>query len=144
MPRHPTALAASETALPIRPRRESSALLDFPQAAGLYLNDRPGERRPGRNGRERNAMTTQTLDNLRQHELVILRRLQHGPLTEFELAQEVAEHSGWTPESAADQIGGWLDSLKDDGLVWAGRLYNDGGQHIYASALTRRGQELLG
>ena len=45
-------------------------------------------------------MVVQAFEKLRQHELIILRRLLHGPLTEFELAREVAESSSWTAEQA--------------------------------------------
>ncbi|MCP4593391.1 MAG: hypothetical protein GY842_21860 [bacterium] len=89
-------------------------------------------------------MTTQTLETLKQHELVILRRLREGPLTEFELASEVAAHSGWNPLDTPGQIVGWLEALRDNGLVWTGRLYNDCDQYIYAAALTNRGRDLVG
>ncbi len=86
---------------------------------------------------------TITLDQLRQHELVILRRLRRGPLTEFELAAQIAEHSGFTPEQAAERIVGWLDDLQRGGFVWSGKLYNNHGQHVHAAALTRQGRELI-
>jgi hypothetical protein len=89
-------------------------------------------------------MVTQAFEVLRQHELIILRRLRMGPLTEFELAREVAENSSWTAELAFENIQTWLESLKSDGMVWAGKLYSSKGQYIYAAALTRRGQELIG
>lgn len=84
-----------------------------------------------------------TLETLRQHELVILRRLRSGPLTEFELANEIAEHSGYTPEEAADSVAGWLEALRDSGLIWAGALQNADGQQLMAAALTRQGRELV-
>ncbi len=84
-----------------------------------------------------------TIQSLRQHELVILRRLRNGPLTEFELASEIAEHSGFTPEETADSVAGWLETLRDEGLVWAGALQNADGQHLMAAALTRQGRELV-
>ena len=87
--------------------------------------------------------TPLTLDDLRQHELVILRRLRSGPLTEFELASEVAEHSGFSPADAADRIGEWLTDLMQQGFVWTGRLYSNTGQYIHAAALTRSGRELV-
>ena len=87
---------------------------------------------------------TPTLEELRQHELVILRRLRTGPLTEFELASEIAEHSGFSHQEAAERIGGWLEELQSSGFIWAGRLYNSNGQHIHAAALTRQGRELVG
>jgi len=88
-------------------------------------------------------MVLQAFEVLRQHELIILRRLRRGPLTEFELAREVAENSNWSSQEAFGHIKEWLDGLQKEGLVWAGKLYNDHGQHIYAAALTRRGQELV-
>jgi hypothetical protein len=88
-------------------------------------------------------MVTQAFEVLRQHELVILRRLRSGPLTEFELAREVAENSSWSSETVFEHINEWLESLKAAGLVWAGKLYNDQDQHIYAAALTRRGRDLV-
>lgn len=84
----------------------------------------------------------QTLNDARQHELVILRRLVKGPLTEFELAMEIAEHSGFSIDDATLRVREWLDELRNDGLVWAGRLSNQNGQQIYAAALTRRGREV--
>lgn len=84
-----------------------------------------------------------TLEALRQHQLVILRRLRGGPLTEFELAREVTEHSGHTLEECADKMGEWLDELRAAGLIWSGSLSNAGGQRILAAALTRRGTELV-
>lgn len=84
-----------------------------------------------------------TLESLRQHDLVILRRLRHGPLTEFELSNEIAEHSGHTQQQAEDFIGGWLEKLTEAGLIWSGRLYNSNQQFILAAALTRQGRELV-
>jgi len=84
-----------------------------------------------------------TLQQLRQHELVILRRLRTGPLTEFELAAEIADHSGYTVEEAADQLGTWLEALRTGGFVWAGALLNAEGQQLMAAALTRQGRELV-
>ena len=95
--------------------------------------------------KEVKQMTADTLsiEKLRQHELVILRRLREGPLTEFELVQQIAEHSGFDADAAAENIGAWLEALKADGLVWAGRLENNNGQAIFAAALTRSGRELV-
>lgn len=87
---------------------------------------------------------TITIEDLRQHELVILRRLRSGPLTEFELASEIAEHSGFSREQASDQVVGWLEELQAAGFIWAGKLHNSDGQFIWAAALTRRGKELVG
>ncbi len=85
---------------------------------------------------------TKTLDTLQQHQLVILRRLRSGPLTEFELASEIAEHSGHTQEQAADQMDDWLNELRNEGLIWSGKLANSDGQTILAAALTNAGREL--
>lgn len=82
--------------------------------------------------------------SLAQHQLVILRRLRQGPLTEFELTREVAGHSGFTPEEAADHMGEWLEVLRTDGLIWSGDLANADGQRILAAALTKQGRELVG
>jgi len=87
---------------------------------------------------------TKTLDSLRQHELVILRRLRASPLTEFELAHEIAEHSGHSSHDAAENVAGWLEELKEQGYVWTGQLFNLEGQKIYAAALTRLGREIVG
>ncbi len=84
-----------------------------------------------------------TLDALSHHELVVVRRLSGGPLTEFELAHEVAVNSSYTPEQAADRVPGWLNGLRDKGLIWAGTLLNKRGQTIMAAALTNRGQDLV-
>ena len=84
-----------------------------------------------------------TLDVLAQPELVVVRRLSNGPLTEFELAHEVAASSSYTPEQAADRVGGWLNELREKGLIWAGTLLNKRGQTIMAAALTNRGRELV-
>ncbi len=85
----------------------------------------------------------ETIDALRQHQLVILRRLRTGPLTEFELAAEVAEHSGFTHDQASDLVADWLEELRVEGLVWAGDLCNADAQTISAAALTNRGKELV-
>ncbi|HUU85913.1 MAG TPA: hypothetical protein VM243_20635 [Phycisphaerae bacterium] len=85
-----------------------------------------------------------TIDDLQQYQLVILRRLRSGPLTEFELAAEVAGHSGYTPAQSAERIVGWLEELQSSGFIWTGRLFNAAGQFIYAAALTRLGKELVG
>ncbi len=85
----------------------------------------------------------QTIDQLRQHQLVILRRLRQSPLTEFELASEVAEHSGFSTEECADRLAEWLDELRKEGLVWAGSLSNAQGQQIMTAALTTRGRDLV-
>ncbi len=84
-----------------------------------------------------------TLEALRQYQLVILRRLRHGPLTEFELVRDVAESSGYTAEQCADNMPDWLDELRLEGLVWAGALTNADGQRLMAAALTKRGRELV-
>ncbi len=85
-----------------------------------------------------------TFDMLDQPELVLVRRLSSGPLTEFELAHEVAVHSGYTPEQAADRVAYWLNGLREKGLIWAGTLLNKRGQSIMAAALTNKGRELVG
>lgn len=85
-----------------------------------------------------------TTDALRQYQLVILRRLRSGPLTEFELSSEIAEHSGYTVEQCADQMAAWLTDLRDAGLIWAGALVNDTKQTMWAAALTRKGRDLVG
>ncbi|MCH8148933.1 MAG: hypothetical protein IH987_13300 [Planctomycetes bacterium] len=84
------------------------------------------------------------IESLRQPELVIVRRLREGPLTEFELAHEIAEHSGYEEDEAAHRMSQWLDDLQPKGLVWAGILFNRRGQSILAAALTYRGRELVG
>ena len=84
-----------------------------------------------------------TLEALRNPELVVVRSLRGGPLTEFELAQAVATNSGYTPEQAADGVAGWLNELREKGLIWAGTLLNKRGQTIAAAALTHRGRELV-
>jgi len=86
----------------------------------------------------------ETLADARQHQLVILRRLAKGPLTEFELANEIARHSGFSEDEAAARVREWLLELRDEGLVWAGTLSNQNGQEIFAAALTRRGREMCG
>lgn len=85
-----------------------------------------------------------TLNALCQPELVVLRRLRSGPLTEFELAHEVAGSSSYTPDQAADRVDSWLNELREKGLVWAGTLLNKRGQSIMAAALTNKGRELIG
>ncbi len=87
-----------------------------------------------------NAVST---DELRQHELVILRRLRKNPLTEFELCAEIAESSGYNADEAADRIGGWLEDLQTKGYIWYGKLFSQTGQSIHAAALTRRGRQLV-
>ncbi len=81
---------------------------------------------------------------LAQHQLIILRRLRGGPLTEFELAQEIAGHSGYSVEQCADNMAEWLEQLRADGLIWSGALGNSEGQRLLAAALTRQGRELVG
>lgn len=88
-------------------------------------------------------MMNTTLDALLQHQLVIVRRLRGGPLTEFELSAHVAEHSGYTQEQAADLMTEWLEQLRDEGLIWSGVLSNVDGQEIMAAALTSSGRKLV-
>lgn len=85
-----------------------------------------------------------TIESLQQHQLVILRRLRSGPLTEFELAAEIANHSGYTVEECMDNMASWLGDLRTDGFLWAGELTNSMGQHMWTAALTRAGKELVG
>ena len=85
-----------------------------------------------------------TLNALCQPELVVLRRLSSGPLTEFELAHEVAVSSSYTPDQAAARVDSWLNELREKGLVWAGTLLNKRGQSIMAAAITNKGRELIG
>lgn len=84
-----------------------------------------------------------TLEALRQHQLVILRRLRKGPLTEFELVREVANHSGHTQEQCEEKMAEWLDELRSEGLVWAGALTNANGQKMMAAALTRAAIDMI-
>lgn len=84
-----------------------------------------------------------TLEALRQHQLVILRRLRSGPLTEFELVREVADHSGYSHDQAAELMAEWLEELRLEGYVWAGALSNNTDQTLMAAALTKRGRELV-
>ncbi len=88
-------------------------------------------------------MVLQAFETLRQHELVILRRLRNGPLTEFELAREVAESSTWSAEEAFARIGDWLEALRREGLVWSGKLFDQRDQFIVAAALTNKGRALV-
>ncbi len=92
----------------------------------------------------RSRAKNMTLDTLCQPELVVVRRLSSGPLTEFELAHEVAENSSYNPEQAADRVGGWLGELQEKGLIWTGTLLNKRGQSIMAAALTNKGRVLVG
>ena len=87
--------------------------------------------------------TTTTLESLRQHQLVIVRRLRRGPMTEFELAHEVADASSYSESEASERMAGWLDELRAEGLVWAGTMYNDAGQEILVAALTKAGREVV-
>ena len=87
--------------------------------------------------------TTTTLDSLRQHQLVIVRRLRRGPLTEFELAHEVAAASSYGEDEASERMVKWLDELRAEGLIWAGLMYNDAGQEISVAALTNAGRDLV-
>lgn len=84
-----------------------------------------------------------TLETLRQHQLVILRRLRKGPLTEFELVREVANHSGHSREQCEEKMAEWLEELRVEGLVWAGALTNANGQKMMAAALTRAGIDMV-
>lgn len=87
--------------------------------------------------------TIETTEALRQHQLVILRRLRSGPLTEFELAGEIAAHSGWSVDDATDRLPDWLEELRVEGLIWSGALVNAEGTSMLAAALTRAGRELV-
>ena len=102
--------------------------------------DASGRCRPGAPAR---IAVIETIESLAQHQLVILRRLRAGPLTEFELANEVAEHSGHNPEQCTDRMADWLETLRREGLVWAGTLQNADGQQIMAAALTKHGRDLV-
>lgn len=84
-----------------------------------------------------------TIQALRQYQLVILRRLRGGPLTEFELVHEVADASGFTQEQCTDLMADWLEELRTEGFIWAGTLTNVDGQKMMAAALTHRGKELV-
>jgi DNA-binding PadR family transcriptional regulator len=84
-----------------------------------------------------------TLQTLRQYQLVILRRLRSGPLTEFELAREIADSSAYSVEQCAEHMQEWLDELRAEGLIWSGMLSNLDGRRLLAAALTRKGRELV-
>jgi len=86
---------------------------------------------------------TISFEELRQHELIILRRLRQGPLTEFELTAEVAEATAYTHDQVTEQIGEWLEGLMAQGYVWSGTLSNNTDQTICAAALTRKGRKLV-
>ncbi len=83
------------------------------------------------------------IESLSNPALIVVRRLRSGPLTEFELASEVACHSSYSPEQAADQIASGLQELFDQGLIWSGVLSNRRGQHMMAAALTNLGKRLI-
>jgi len=84
-----------------------------------------------------------TIGAMRHHQLIILQQLVRGPLTEFELAQAVAQATGFETELAAEMIPHWLEELRGEGLVWAGQLYNSDKQSIAAAALTNKGRDLV-
>lgn len=94
-------------------------------------------------GKRQINMQHLALDKMPQHQLVILRRLKTNPLTEFELAHEVAEHSGYSNEEAADRMKSWLSELQALGLIWLGSLTNFSGQQLMAAALTALGRRLV-
>ncbi len=85
-----------------------------------------------------------TIELLSNPALIVARRLRSGPLTEFELASEVACHSSYSPEQAADQLASWVEELFDKGLIWSGVLSNRRGQRLVAAALTNLGKRLVG
>ncbi len=85
----------------------------------------------------------ETIEALRQHQLVILRRLRKSPLTEFELAQEITAHSGFTTDQCEESMASWLTELREEGLIWSGALTNEHGQSMLVAALTGRGKELV-
>ncbi len=85
-----------------------------------------------------------TIESLSNPALIVVRRLRSGPLTEFELASEVACHSSYSPEQAADQLASWVQELFDQGLIWSGVLSNRRGQHMVAVALSNLGKRLVG
>ncbi len=85
-----------------------------------------------------------TIESLSNPALIVARRLRSGPLTEFELASEVACHSSYSPEQAADQLASWVQELFDQDLIWSGVLSNSRGQHMVAAALTNTGKRLVG
>ena len=85
-----------------------------------------------------------TIEALSNPAQVVARRLRSGPLTEFDLASEVACHSGYSPEQATEELATWIEELFDQGLIWSGVLSNRRGQHMVASALTNLGKRLIG
>ncbi len=85
-----------------------------------------------------------TIEALSNPALVVARRLRSGPLTEFELASEVACHSGYSPEQATEELATWVQELFDQGLIWSGVLSNRSGQHMVVAALTTLGKRLVG
>jgi len=86
----------------------------------------------------------ETIQSLLPHQLVIMRRLRSGPLTEFELAQTIVERTNFSAEQAAEYMSDWLEALRLEGLIWSGQLTNIDGQRLLAAALTRHGRELVG
>jgi len=86
---------------------------------------------------------TTTLEALSKPELAIVRGLVRGPLTEFELAVELASRSGCTPDHAEALLVQQLQELQKKGLIWAGSLSNSRGQVIMAAALTNHGRKLV-
>jgi len=93
--------------------------------------------------REGVEVMSDAIGAMRHHQLIILQHLVRGPLTEFELAQAVAQATGFEMEIAAEMIPQWLDELRAEGLVWSGRLQNADQQSIAAAALTNRGRDLV-
>jgi len=111
----------------------------LPKAVAAAVDTRERSRYHSAEG---DAPMTTTIDDLRQHQLVILRRLRNGPLTEFELSSEVAGHSGWEAEQASDMIGQWLGELASSGLI---QVQTGGVEYKYKTAtLTGAGREVVG
>lgn len=77
------------------------------------------------------------------HIIILKALLQHRLLTEHELSTTIADQLRLKEVAVQATIGKTLVALRDEGLIWAGQLFNTARQTMWAAALTKAGREKI-
>ncbi len=77
----------------------------------------------------------------RAHTAILKALLLVPLLTEHEMSTAVSQVTRRDTSEIMAEIGKTLLYLKECGLIWAGQLFNDSRQHMWAACITKAGRE---
>jgi hypothetical protein len=81
---------------------------------------------------------------LTRDESCLLHALCRSPImVEFDLTESLASGIGISNVDAAPRVPGTLGSLRDKGLVWAGKLHNKANQSMWVAVATSDGKKVV-